>query len=101
MLLDDVADVRAGDKGDTLILAVRPRDPANIEMLRERLTGARVTAHFGSLVTGEVTRHELPLIPAIVLRLPGVLAGGVTGNATLDGHGKSLSYYLLTLDLDV
>lgn len=99
MVLDDIADVRAGDKGDTLILAVRPRDPTDFHLLRERLTSPRVAAHFGPQVRGEVTRRELPLIPALVLRVPGILAGGVTGNATLDGHGKSLSYHLLMLDL--
>lgn len=99
MLLDDIADVRAGDKGDTLILAVRPREPADFALLLERLTSARVAAHFGAQVEGQVTRHELPLIPALVLRVPGILAGGVTGNATLDGHGKTLSYHLLMLDL--
>ncbi|VXB43383.1 AtuA-related protein [Nocardioides sp. AX2bis] len=99
MRVDDVADVRAGDKGDTLILAVLPRDAAGWDLLQERLTVARVAEHFGAAVRGQVLRHELPLLPGLVFRVPGVLAGGVTGAATLDGHGKTLSYHLLTLEL--
>jgi hypothetical protein len=97
MILDSLADVRTGDKGDTLILAVFPRDAAADRYLAERLTAELVSAHFGELVTGAVTRSWLPQLPGIVFRLPGVLGGGVTGSPLLDGHGKSLSYHLLSL----
>jgi hypothetical protein len=39
----------------------------------------------------------MPVLPAFVFRLPGVL-GGVAGATTLDGQGKALSYHLLTLE---
>ncbi|MEV1294594.1 hypothetical protein [Pseudonocardia sp. NPDC049635] len=100
MRVDDVADVRAGDKGDTLMLAVLPRDEAGWALLREQLTGAAVRRHFGPAVTGPVDRYEVPGLPALVFRLPGALGGGVTGSLTLDGHGKALSYHLLTLELE-
>lgn len=99
MRVDDVADVRAGDKGDTLILAVLPRDAAGWDVVRDRLTAARVAEHFGAGVRGEVLRRELPQLPGLVFRVPGVLTGGVTGAVTLDGHGKTLSYHLLALEL--
>lgn len=99
MRLDDVADVRAGDKGDTLILAVLPRNTAGWDLMRERLTPERVAKHFGAAVRGEVLRHELPHLPGMVFRVPGVLAGGVTGAVTLDGHGKTLGYHLLGIEL--
>ncbi|OLT42650.1 hypothetical protein BJF85_22170 [Saccharomonospora sp. CUA-673] len=97
--VDDLADVRAGDKGDTLMLAVFPRSAEAFAVLRGRLTGEVVGAHFAPLVTGEVRRHVVAGLPALVFRLPGVLGGGVTGSATLDGHGKTLSYHLLTLEI--
>lgn len=50
-------------------------------------------------MTGPVDRYEVPGLPALVFRLPGALGGGVTGSLTLDGHGKTLSYHLLTLEL--
>ncbi|PXY21172.1 AtuA-related protein [Prauserella muralis] len=99
--LDDLADVRAGDKGDTLMLAVFPRDDEAFALLTTHLTSAVVAAHFGPRATGEVRRHVLPGLPAFVFQVPGVLGGGVTGSALLDGHGKTLSYHLLTLVLDV
>lgn len=97
--VDDLADVRAGDKGDTLMLAVFPRSDEEFGILRERLTAEAVGGHFAPLVTGPVHRHVVPGLPALVFRIPGVLGGGVTGSATLDGHGKTLSYHLLTLEL--
>lgn len=97
MTVDDLADVRAGDKGDTLMLSVFPRSRPAFELLEAQLTGERVARHFGGKVGGEVIRTVLPQLPAIVFRLPGVLGGGVTGSTTLDGHGKTLSYHLLTL----
>ncbi|WP_219418866.1 AtuA-related protein [Pseudonocardia nigra] len=99
--VDRLADARAGDKGDTLLLAVLPRDAAAHRTLVAHLTADAVAAHFAPLVTGPVRRTVLPGLPAIVFTLPGVLGGGVTDGATLDGHGKTLSYHLLSLALDV
>ena len=96
--LDDVADVRAGDKGDTLILAVLPRTPDLFQPLVEKLTEEIVADHFQCAAT-DVTRTELPQVKALVFNLRGVLGGGVTGSTSLDGHGKTLGYYLLTLPL--
>ncbi len=97
--VDDLADVRTGDKGDTLILSVFPRDAAAHDYLVKNLTVERVSSHFGQLVTGLVRRTDLPNLPGIVYELPGVLGGGVTGSPTLDGHGKTLSYHLLSLQI--
>lgn len=99
MRLDDIADARAGDKGGTLIVSVLPREDRHWELLREQLTAERVRRHFGPGVSGTVTRHEVPGLPALVFRVPGILGGGVTGSTALDGHGKTLSYHLLGLEL--
>lgn len=98
VVLDDIADVRAGDKGDTLILAVLPRDPDAYAFLDRALTPEVVATHFA--VTEPVVRTALPHLPALVFRVPSVLAGGVTGYAGLDGHGKTLGYHLLMLRLE-
>jgi hypothetical protein len=97
--VDDLADARTGDKGGTLILAVLPRGDSEWRLLRDRLTADVVRRHFGPAVSGAVTRSEVPGLPALVFRLPGVLGGGVTDSTALDGHGKTLSYHLLTLEL--
>ncbi|WP_454856507.1 AtuA-related protein [Promicromonospora soli] len=98
LLVDDLADVRAGDKGDTLILAVLPRDPAGYAVLERALTAQAVARHFGR--PDDVTRTVLPHLPALVFRLPGILGGGVTGYLGLDGHGKTLGYHLLMLPVE-
>lgn len=98
LTVDDLADVRAGDKGDTLILAVLPRDGVAYAFLERSLTPEAVARHFA--VTEPVLRTELPHLPALVFRVPTVLAGGVTGHSGLDGHGKTLGYHLLMLRLE-
>ena len=95
--VDDIADVRTGDKGDTLILAVFPRTDEHFDWLTRELTVEAVAAHFAPLVTGEVRRTEMPLVSGLVFELPGVLGGGVTGSPVLDGHGKCMSYHLLRM----
>lgn len=99
ILLDDVADVRAGDKGDTLILAVVVRDEADYPLVQGELTVERMTAVYRSLLTGPTRRTVLPGLNAMVFSLPGVLGGGVTGSSVLDGHGKTMSYQLAQLRL--
>ncbi|SFB28815.1 hypothetical protein SAMN05216266_107265 [Amycolatopsis marina] len=100
LVLDDLADVRAGDKGDTLMVSVFPRSQADLDLLDAHLTADLVARHFGPRVRGVVTRTVLPHLPALVFSVPGVLGGGVTGSTALDGHGKTLGYHLLTLSLD-
>lgn len=97
-LVDDLADVRVGDKGAHLIVAVIPHDEASFQTLKQKLTAATVAAHFRT--DDDVTRTLLPHLPALVFRLPGVLGEGVTGSTAHDGHGKTLGYHLLGLSLD-
>lgn len=97
--LDDYANVRAGDKGDTLILAVVCRSTEGFDTLREKLSATMVGSHYGVSDIQTVTRHELPAVHSFVFKLPGVLGGGVTGSPVLDGHGKCISYHLLSLEI--
>ncbi|MBM6590726.1 hypothetical protein [Brevibacterium sp. RIT 803] len=96
--IDELASVRTGDKGDTLILAVIAHDQAAFELLDQELSVERVAAHFG-LNARAVTRSELPTLHSFSFELSGLLGGGVTGSPNLDGHGKTMSYHLLTLEI--
>jgi len=98
--LDDYADVRSGDKGDTLIVAVFPRINSDINILTKVMTPERVAEHYSPLVRGPVERRVVSSIPGIVFRLPGVLSGGATGSLHLDGHGKTLGYHMLSLPIE-
>lgn len=96
--LDDYADARTGDKGDTLIVAVLPRTPHNYRQLRAHLTEDAVAEHFCCDVR-DVTVRDIATVESFVCELRGVLGGGVTGSPVLDGHGKTLSYHMLTLPI--
>lgn len=98
-ILDDHADARTGDKGDTLIVAVLPRSTADFTYLRGALTTTAIARHF-RCEEETVTLREVPAVEAFVVQLRGLLGGGVTGSPVLDGHGKTLSYHMLTLPLE-
>ncbi|HRK17804.1 MAG TPA: hypothetical protein PK970_02510 [Hyphomicrobiaceae bacterium] len=100
MKLRELAHARAGDKGNTSTISVIARDPRDYQTLCRVVTVDRVVAHFGSVVTGSVTRYELPGLAALNFVLEGALGGGVTRSVALDAHGKSLSSLMLELDID-
>ena len=99
MRLHDLAHARTGDKGDISNIAVIALDPADFRLLRERVTAARVAAHFAGVVHGRVERYELPQLGALNFVLHGALAGGVTRSLSLDAHGKCLASVLLGMEV--
>ena len=96
--VDDLATVRAGDKGDTLILGVVARADVDFSALSRAITEEAVAIHFG-LPVSRVNRSLLSRLDAMSFELKGMLGSGVTGVSHLDGHGKTLSYHLLTMKL--
>lgn len=101
MKLHDVAHARAGDKGETCSICVFAFDPEDYNMLRDVLTADRVAEEMAPLIDGPVTRHELPELHGFNFVLEDALAGGVTTSLRMDAHGKTLSYALLGMELDV
>ena len=99
-LLWELAHARAGDKGNTSNISVIAYREADYERLRRQLTPERVKAHFAGLVRGEVKRYELPRICALNFVLHDALAGGVTRSLSRDPHGKSLSSWMLALEIE-
>ncbi len=98
--LYDLAHARAGDKGNISNISVIAYDPADYERLRRQVTPERVKAHFAGVVRGAVERYEVPRIFALNFVLHDALAGGVTRSLSLDPHGKSLSSWMLALEID-
>lgn len=96
----ELAHARAGDKGNTSNISVIAYQEADYERLRRQLTPERVKQHFAGIALGEVERYELPRICALNFVLRDALAGGVTRSLRLDPHGKSLSSWMLALELD-
>lgn len=99
--LRDLCAVRAGDKGDTSNVALFAYDDAAYQAIRAAVTAERVKAHFGSLVTGEVTRHEAPNVWALNFVMRGALGGGGARSLRSDSLGKTLGGALLRMEIDV
>lgn len=100
MQLRRLAHSRTGDKGDISNISVIAYDPADYDLLVREVTVERVKAHLGAAVRGPVERYELPGLGALNFVLHQALGGGVTRSLALDSHGKSLSSYLLAMEID-
>jgi hypothetical protein len=96
-----LAHARSGDKGDRLNIALICYDPAFYATIAEQATAERVAAHFAARRPRKVVRYELPKLCAFNYVLDDVLEGGVNASLGLDGHGKSLSFLLLTMKIGV
>ena len=96
-----IAHARAGDKGDRLNLALFAYDPAFWEVLVEQVTAKRVEALFAHRGARDTVRYVLPNLHALNFVIDGVLEGGVNGSLNLDGHGKTQSFRLLSMEVDV
>ena len=99
--LHAVAHARAGDKGNRLNVCVMPYDAKAYEALSQQLRPERVQAAYAHRGASAVTRYDLPLLPAFNFVIDNVLEGGVNGSLNLDGHGKSHSFRLLAMTIEV
>ncbi|WP_372500784.1 hypothetical protein P7L66_01055 (plasmid) [Tistrella mobilis] len=99
MKLHDIAHSRTGDKGDTSTISVIVYDAADFPRLDAWLTADRVATRFAGIINGPVDRYRLPALGALNFVLHRALGGGVTRSLRLDQHGKSLSSWLLDMDL--
>ena len=99
MKLKEIAHARTGDKGEISNISVIPYDENNYEMLKEKVTEARVAEYFREICHGKVTRYELDGIHALNFVMYAALGGGRTRSLSVDMHGKGLSSYLLDMEL--
>ena len=98
--LHEIAHARAGDKGDTLTLALIAYEESSYNLLEKHVTAEAVKRHLGSVVQGEVRRYELPKLGALQFVCERALDTGVTTSLAIDPHGKTLSYALLEMTID-
>ena len=99
--LYELAHSRAGDKGDILMLSLIPYDETLYPLLCKQVTAEQVKSDMRHIVSGEVTRYEMPNISALQFVCNGALLGGVTTSLGVDTHGKTLSYALLEMVVDL
>ncbi|PSP44318.1 hypothetical protein BRC68_03190 [Halobacteriales archaeon QH_6_64_20] len=101
MKVRDLASAQCGDKGNTSNAAVVADDEAAYEVLDEHLTADRLATELDGLIEGPVERYDLPQLGSFNFVIENALAGGVTKSLRMDGHGKSLSFAVLGIELDV
>jgi hypothetical protein len=100
-LVRDIAHARAGDKGDISSINVWAYDAADFELLKRTLTAERIKREFPQLVRGKVERYVIEHLHGLNFVLHDTLEGGVNASLNLDSHGKSWSYLLLGLPLEL
>lgn len=99
--LHSVAHARAGDKGNRLNISLVPYEAELWPWLQEQVTEDFVLFGFADRAPSQVKRYLLPHLHAMNFVLDDVLEGGVNRALTLDRHGKTLSFLLLSLPVRV
>ena len=99
--LHEIANARSGDKGNRLNIALVCRDPAHYPAIARQVTTEAVAQVFAGRKPTRVVRYDLPRLAAFNFVLDDVLEGGVNASLGLDGHGKSLSFLLLDLAVEI
>ncbi len=99
--LREVAHARAGDKGNLSNVSLWVFDPRHYAAVKEQLTAERVKQAYPRLIEGRVLRYELDRLHGLNFVMEDALEGGVNGSLNLDSHGKSWSYLLLALEVEI
>jgi hypothetical protein len=99
--LYQLAHARTGDKGNRSNISVIAYRAEDFPILLRELTAERVKDHFSFRKPSAVKRYELENLKALNFVIDDVLDGGVNLSLNLDSHGKSLSYWLLVMEIDV
>jgi hypothetical protein len=99
--LREIAHARAGDKGDRSNIAVFVYDRRHYAAVKAQLTPERLRAEFGNLWRGPIRRYELDNLGGLNFVIDEALEGGVNESLNLDSHGKSWSFLLLGLEVEI
>lgn len=99
--LHRLAHGRSGDKGNRQNISVIAYDPSVWPFLVDQVTEERVLELFRHRGVQKVIRYELPNIQALNFVIEDALEGGVNAALALDTHGKTSSFHLLSMMLDV
>ena len=99
--LRQIAHARAGDKGNISNISLWVDDPRQFGAVKAQVTAERVAEAFRGLLKGSVTRYALDHLHGLNFVLTDALEGGVNGSLNLDGHGKSFSFILLGIEVDL
>lgn len=101
VMLQHLAHVRSGDKGNTSNISVIAYAAEFYPLLKAQLTAERFKAHYAGVVNGRVDRYEVENLHALNFVAQEALGGGVSRGLCLDNYGKSLSSRVLAFELEV
>jgi hypothetical protein len=101
VLLQHVAHVRSGDKGNTSNIMTIAYGPELYPHLKDQLTAERFKAFYAGVVTGPVERYAVDHLWVLNFVAHGALGGGVSRSLCLDNYGKALSSAVLGFELDI
>ena len=99
--LREIAHARAGDKGNISNVAVFVFDSRDYETVKTQLTPDRLKRQFGRMLTGPIYRYEIEPLHALNFVMTDALEGGVNRSLNLDSHGKSWSFLILSLEIEL
>jgi hypothetical protein len=99
--LHEIAHARAGDKGNTSNVSVWVYDAGDYALVKDQLTADRIKATYPDLIKGAVVRYPLDHLHGLNFVMADALEGGVNTSLGLDSHGKSWSFLVLDLEIDV
>jgi hypothetical protein len=100
-LVRDIAHARAGDKGNTSNVCVWAYNAADYPLLKETLTADRIRRAYPDLIRGSVERYEIEHLHGLNFVMREAVEGGVNASLNLDSHGKSWSYLILALPIEL
>ena len=101
VMLREIAHARAGDKGNRSNVALYAYEPRHYGAIKAQLTPERLKAEFPELLKGPVQRFALDHLGALNFVMDQALEGGVNESLNLDSHGKSWSFLLLGLEIEL
>jgi hypothetical protein len=99
--LREIASARSGDKGDISNVSVWVYDPRHYEDVKTNLTVERLAAAYPALWRGPIERYELPALHGLNFVFHNALEGGVNASLNLDSHGKSFSFLVLAMTIEL
>lgn len=99
--LHEIAHGRAGDKGNRLNVSVIAYSPELWPIILAQVTEDRVHDLFRHRGATRVVRYVLPNLRALNFVIDEVLEGGVNSSLNLDIHGKTNSFRVLGMPVEV
>ena len=99
--LHEIAHGRAGDKGNRLNVSVVAYSAELWPLVLAQVTEDRVHELFRHRGATRVVRHVLPNLHVLNFVIDEVLEGGVNSSLNLDIHGKTNSFRVLAMPVEV